>query len=535
MGKICLPKPDRIGALAALAIVAASCAPAVPTTTEAGTTTTHSPTTTEAEVCPGVFCVIYHIGADANWSDGVPVTAEDFIHTYEVRSADAGYELIWMHEAIDAKTVLFAFSRRYGPWQALFPVVLPAHVDDPLSVSAAPFVLAELGEEIVLTRNPEHPSDGEVGTIRFTALTSVRDGLRRLASGDADVVFPPSLDWVLEELDAMAGVERNTVSGPTWEQIAFNLDDRLLGEAWLREAINLAVDREAILDSTIRTVSEREPALGSAIWPDVSSLYVDVFPDAFDQDRAMEILIDRGCLLGEDGVFACEGERLSFVFATTIGDPWRRTAFELIRDDLSRVGIELEGVFLAPAELFDAGFFFGGPETWQLMGFPWRFSESPHLAESRFECEGTAPSGYGQLNVNRYCDEAVDDLVAALQVETAAAGRRDLYREIDSLYLGDLAVIPLYQRPVTVAWDGAIEGPHVNMSRSTHLWNIATWVGAAEVTIGLDWLPSTLDPLAPGDAQLILAPLTAGAYSVDPSLRFVPMLITSAEAIVTVP
>lgn len=532
MRKSCLPRPDRLYAgAAALTLFVAACTAPAPTTTVQVTTTDPMPTTTVPEVCASAFCIIYHIEPEAAWSDGVPVTADDFVHTYQVRRSEDGYSSIWRHEAIDAKTVLFEFSQPYGPWQTLFGVVLPAHVDDPLSVSAAPFVLATMGEEIVLGRNPRHRSVGDVDTIRFSALSSVRDGLRRLATGDLDVIFPPSLDWVLAELDSFEGVERNTVSGSIWEQIAFNLDDPLLGQSWLREAMNLAIDRESLLDSTIRVISEGEPALGSAIWPDVSSLYVDVFPDAFDPDRALQLLSGQGCVREGDGVFSCDGERLSFVFATTIGDPWRRVASELIRNDLARVGIEMQTLFLAPAELFADDFLFGDGETWDLIGFPWSFSESLHLGDSRFSCEGTAPSGFGRLNVNRFCDATVEDLVAALQTETSPRGRRDLYREIDKVYLEHLAVIPLYQRPVTIAWDGSIEGPHVNMSRSTHLWNIGDWVGATEVSVGVGSLPSSLDLLAPGDATLILAPVTAGAFSVDPSLRFVPMLISSAETI----
>lgn len=532
-------KPERalIGAvLIALAVVACAGDADVTTTTAPslpGTTTT---ATTEPDRCPEPFCVVYTIRPDASWSDGTPVTSSDFVHTYEMQEGEDGYSLVTRHSAIDDKTVLFAFSRPYGPWQSLFDVVLPSHVEDPLSVSAGPFALDELGESVELVANPEfNGEEGDVERIHLIPVSSVREGLRRLESGELDMVFPPSLDWVLAELDEMDHVVRHTVSGPIWEQVAFNFDNPHLGELWVREALNLAIDRGPILDATIRTIDPDEVALNSAIWPDAASLYEPVFPEAWNPSLAVEILTDHGCALGEDGVFVCDGERLEFTYATTIGDPWRRSHFEIIRDQLADVGVEVNGLFLAPVDLYSDAFLFGGHEQWDLLGFPWQFSERLHLGNSRFECDGDAPSGYGALNVNRYCSDAVDDLILATETETHTRGRRDLYREIDRLYLWDLAVIPLYQRPITIAWRSSFDGPHVNMSTATHLWSVGTWTGIEEVRIGIEKVPEHLEPLNPGDAALVLAPVSAGAFTVDPSFRFVPDLVESAEIIVREP
>ncbi len=533
------PKPERpLAAVVFFGLALAACtAVAEPSTTSSsvhpGSTTT---ATSEPDRCRDRFCVVYRIRAEASWSDGTPVTADDFIHTYMLQTTDEGYALITGFEAWDDKTVLFAFSEPYGPWRALFGVVVPAHVSDPLSVSAGPYVLDEMEESVRLVRNSEYWGDfGDVERVHMIPETSVRDGLSRLDSGQLDVLFPPTLDWVLAELDRMTHVNRITASGPTWEQIAFNFDNPLLARRWLREAISLAIDRELILDATVRLVAPDEGALDSAIWPVSAALYEPVFPDGFSPDRAMQILAGQGCVQDDDGVQVCDGARLEFTFATTIGDPWRRAHYEIIRDQLADIGVELTGVFLAPADLFAADFFFGGHADWDMIAFPWRFSERVHLGNTRFTCAGTAPSGFGALNVNRFCDDALDTLVTASETEIHLRGQRDLYREIDRRYLTEFAVIPLYQRPVTVAWNAAIDGPAVNMSTSTHLWGISSWTGVDELRIGIDSIPGRLDPLSPGDAALVLAPVSAGAFSVDPSLRFTPELIESAETIVRTP
>lgn len=528
------PRPDQIRSLAAalaFSVLLGACAGSSDATTTEGPVTTgqRAPTTTEPDPCPDVFCVIYHIRAEASWSDGAAVTATDFVHTYELQESAEGYALISGHEVIDDKTVLFAFSQPYGPWQALFGVVLPAHVEDPLAVSAGPFVLDHIEESVGLVRNPEYWGEvGDVEKVQFIPVESVRDGLRRIESGELDVFHPPALDWVVSEIQEMEGVELRVGPGPIWEHIDFNLDDPLLGQLWVRRAISSAINRTELVGAMPEIVFLGGFVLNSAVWPVSSVNYPDGFQQTEGPDFALETLSDHGCQVGDDEVFVCDETRMSFTYATTIGDPWRRAQFELIRDALAEVGIELIGRFLPPADLFADDFLFGDPEQWQIIAFPWTFAADPHADDPRFLCGGS-------LNVNRFCAPEVEDLILAAQIEVDPVRRAELYSGVDSAYLSQIPMIPMYQRSVLMAWSERIIGPELNLSRSTDLWNIAEWVGASEVRIGIDRVPVVLDFLVPGDAALILAPLTAGAYGIDASLRFMPMLIESAETIVSEP
>ena len=74
--------------------------------------------------------VTYEINPDANWSDGEPITADDFAFMWEAQS-DAesafapagtnGYEAIESVEGSeDGKTVTVTFAEPYADWRALF-------------------------------------------------------------------------------------------------------------------------------------------------------------------------------------------------------------------------------------------------------------------------------------------------------------------------------------------------------------------------------------------------------------------------------
>lgn len=558
--------------LIALALVVAVCAQgeANPSTTSTPTTipvtTTTAPrvtTTTEEERCPDAFCVLYHIQPEAKWSDGTPVTASDFVYTHEVlvdplngAAAGVGHDLITGSEIIDDKTVLFAFSDVYGPWQTLFEVVLPRHVLEgadsgapfgfALTTTSGPFVLHEWvpGDRIILRRNPQYwPVDdplsgsplGDVDEIHFVFPDSVRDMLRDLENGEIDLVNPRPLDWMVDEVRTMEGVSHDLGPGPFWEHIDFNHDDPLLSKKWVREVISLAIDREALLDGTVRTVDPEASSLDNSIWMANSLNYQPNFVDDYDPERAEQLLVDHLCERGDDDIYSCQGRRMSFVWATTLGDEFRQTHFELAREALEAIGVELVGDFMTPSEMFTSDVFFGGPGVWQIINFSWKAAADPHLGNSTYFCEGAAPNGFGALNVNRYCNQDVDSLVRSTDGQADQAERARTYNEADAAYLEDLAIIPLYQKPAFLAWNAELTGPELNISRSTDLWNVAAWFGKEIVVIALDSEPESLNPIMPHDTStaMVLAAMLSGAFGIDPTLEFRPVLIESAETFVS--
>lgn len=558
----------RLVAICLLAVIAAGCnsgdagstttsssVPASSTSTVPPTTTT----TTEPDPCTDEFCIVYRIRPEAAWSDGIPVSSDDFIYTYQriIDPVDGlvepiGYDLITDARALDEKTVLFAFSEGFGPWKELFPTILPAHVmadgyapELAFATTAGPFVLRDLEEDgtVVLGRNPVYWSDNEpisgaslggVRELRFVSSPSVRESLTSLEDGELDFMNPRPLDWIVAEAREIDGAKVQVSSGPFWEHIDFNHDDPLLGQRWVREVISKGVDRQAVLDATLRRIDPRGQPLGNTFWMTRSSSYEDHFADLFDPEGAEKIMVDRFCDLGDDGVYSCQGRRMSFTWVTTFGDDDRQRVFEVVSESLAAVGIELVPVFMTPSRLFSSDVFFGGPEVWQIMNFSWKAAADPYLANTTYYCDGRAPSGFGALNVNRYCSSSVESLVRSTDSLTDESARSAAYNEADDLYLSDLAMIPLFQKPSFSAWSSSLTGPALNPSRSTDLWNVGAWSGKESVVVAVESEPQLGDPIFPPDEDLaiIMAPMLTGAFGVSPDLEYVPVLIEGAELIV---
>ena len=517
------------------------------TTPPSSTTTTLDEHTVLTRGCPTELCLLYTITAEAAWSDGVPVTAQDFAATVAAHQSplnserDPAYDLVTAVNAIDPKTVRVALSEPYGAWQSLFSRLIPAHADT-LDLrempTTGPFVFGQWvrGDRIVVERNHEWWSEtdpltsspaGPVEEIEFVFIADTEELLDALETGDVDVAaLRPRAD-ILERLDDIGESLAYTVSsGPFWEHIDFHHEDEMLSQAWVREAFDLAIDRQEILDNTVRLLTPAVAALDNTMWMRNTTHYEPHYEDRYDPQAAEQLLVDNGCVREAD-VYVCGGRPMSFVWISTNDDPDRQATLEMVSDDLAAIGVEIVPNLRPPSDFVTRDVLFGGPDVWQLVNFSWRAGSDPSISEATYLC------GDSDLNVNRYCSPEVENMVMMARTTMDPQERAAAFNEADRLYLADRALIPLYQKPDLLAWSAEIGGPTPNFSTSTDMWNAASWTGGTSLVVALPSEPVALDALSTSDesANRVLATMLYGAFGMDPSLNHVPVLIDSVEVL----
>jgi peptide/nickel transport system substrate-binding protein len=565
--------------LAVFALIAAACGGGdteATTTTEADVVeTTSAPATTsppetappavEGE-CPDAFCVKYNVHPDATWADGTPVTADDFAFTYDTIMNDQlditsreGYNKMSGYEVVDDKTFLAIFTEVYAPWQTLFSPVIPAHElegkpfnsywDDIITLGSGPFAMTEWvkDERIVLERNAnfwaseDRPSGdplGDVQTVNIVFLEDSQTQVQALKGQEIDMFYPQPQVSLVEEVDAIEGVEWEAGLGPIWEHFDFNHDDPLLANLYVRQAIATGIDRGSIVEAIVRPIAADAEPLGNTIWMNGTSNYEDHFNEmyAYDPVASEAYLTDNGCAKGADGIYECDGQRLSFNWATTAGNEGRELQFELAQANLAAVGIEVNAAFGPASEVFADEFIFGDSTVWQIFNFAWVGSPDPAGGNTIYYCEGGAPSGFGDINVTRYCNDEMEAAIRATDTEADPVARAALYNEGDAIYLADVATIPMYQKPTFFAWNSEIVGPKDNATQAGPFWNIASWTGKDLITYGADQQPESMNVLEPDGnlfaAGLISTAVLQSAYAVAPDFSYVPEIIESAEPIV---
>ncbi|MGC9334751.1 MAG: ABC transporter substrate-binding protein, partial [Anaerolineae bacterium] len=159
---------------------------------------------------------------DIVWSDGTPITADDFAFTYQMIMdpnntvvSQYPYDQLVSVEAADERTVVMTFAEPFSPWMAWFwRGVLPKHIIEPVfeaegtmdeaewnrapTVGCGPYDFAEWesGSYQRFVKNPNYW--GEAAKIDEIYLQFVPDDASQTAAliaGDADLgTFPPLSD-----------------------------------------------------------------------------------------------------------------------------------------------------------------------------------------------------------------------------------------------------------------------------------------------------------------------------------------------------
>ena len=125
--------------------------------------------------------IIYTLNPKSVWSDGVPITAQDFIYAWTEQRSDptsdpttvastAGYrDIKSVKGSNQGKTVTVVFKTPFADWRMLFDNLLPAHIMDKtgwnpacttvnpaIDLSGGPFRIAKVSpQRIVLRANPK--------------------------------------------------------------------------------------------------------------------------------------------------------------------------------------------------------------------------------------------------------------------------------------------------------------------------------------------------------------------------------------------
>jgi peptide/nickel transport system substrate-binding protein len=456
----------------------------------------------EAEFTEDPFSVTYTIRDEAEWSDGTPITADDFIFTLEIYDEDAdhaeqitsraGYELITDYEVDGDKTITFNFEEPYAPWQLMFSNVFPAHefegedwetfMNDELpDISGGPYVFDswDRGTQLRLVRNDAY-WDGDVALdeiiMRYVPDTTTLT--QQMVGGELDMYDPQPQIELVDQLEGAGDRLTYEVGlGPVWEHMDFNTLVDGLDKDYVRQAIAMGIDRQQIVETLVQPVDPDAEVLQQPFWMTNSEFYEPTF-DQWDHDTegAISHLEENGCTRGDDDIFECDGDRLSFRFGTTGGNERRELTQQLVQSDLAQVGIEINIDNDEGAQFFDR---LNTPDNcdgicdYDIALFAWVGSPDPSGNANIYGCdEGETPR---PQNWTVYCDEELTSLMDEANRTVDPDDNAALWNEAAAVIAEGVPIIPLFQQPQLLAWEEGIQGPELNPTNQTQFWNSSEW------------------------------------------------------------
>jgi len=278
-----------------------------------------------------------HLRHDVRWHDGPLTTAEDVVWTL-ARARDPAVAYPRAGELRDLETVTaadsFTVTLRFRATQPVFPdvltdlAILPAHLLHDLparELRTAPFNRAPVGngpftfveyrpnQRWVFRRAADFPADlGRPAIERFVVVVVDEPAtkLAALTSGELDFagISPAHASFV------RANPRLHVVDYPIalTYGVIFNLRRAPFDDIRVRQALSRALDRHAIIEGYLYGFGT--PAAGP-VHPDHPwALPLDPVP--YDPAAAARLLEEAGWRLGDDGVRARGGARLSFDLLT---------------------------------------------------------------------------------------------------------------------------------------------------------------------------------------------------------------------------
>lgn len=408
----------------------------------------------------------FHLRPDARWSDGTPLTAEDFIRSYRrILDPDLAAEYAYkLHHVVgaaeyhrgeitdfsttgfsapDPHTLVLRLKHRV-PYllEALkhyswFPV--PLHVierhgpadrkGNPWTrpgrlVGNGPFVLQTWKPDQVITvgRSPTYHSPGAVllDEIHYHAVNDLHTEERMFRTGQLDVTYSPPPDRIAEyRREASPALRIDPYYGVYFYRI--NHTRPPLDDSRVRRALALAIDRRALVEHITRGGQDPAPHFTPPLAGFTAS---DTLPH--DPEQARRLLAEAG-FPGGAGL-----RRLEILYNTV--DTHRAIAEAIRQMWKTELGVETTlrneewKVYLDSQDKLDYD-----------------------LARAGWIADYPDPHGFldlwasgGGNNDTGYANPAYDRVLATALLAPDEAARFAVYRELDALLTRDLPAIPLY-------------------------------------------------------------------------------------------
>jgi peptide/nickel transport system substrate-binding protein len=357
-------------------------------------------------------------------------------------------------EIVDDNTIKLHLSDPYGPMLSVLSsgvirIMSPASIEqegnsyenvvEPVGTGPYKFGERVAGERLVLTRNEDYwgelPYYSEV-VFQVVPEAATRESL--LLAGQADmIILPPVSDIPALKLNPNVQV----LLAPSLRIIfiSLNNNDEVLSDVRVRQALNYAIDRQAIIDNVIFGAAE---AMSAPI-PSAEFGYCAQDPYEYDPVKARELLADAGV----------EGIELNFISPTGryVQD---FQSSQAVAGYLEEIGIE------STVETMDWGSYVGAlltpPEESTLdlayLGWAPTFPDaSEHVAF--FESRNNVPNGLG---THFYGNAEVDELAVAAVRTSNPEEREELYCQALELIWNDAPVIFLWVQQFPIVYSSSV-------------------------------------------------------------------------------
>ncbi len=439
------------------------------------------------------------------WSDGWPITVEDFIFAYKVImdnrvpvvSRDMENRIEKM-EAPDPRTLVVTWKEPYA-YTFLGHSFLPKHIleasylKDPEKfheheynrnpLGNGPYVLKEWkpGAYVSASQNPNYYGDKpqfQNIIYKFTGGTTTLES--DIVTRNIDAISPTGTDLSqILDFEKRKGNEFQFgyVDGMVWEHIDFNVDEPRFQDKRVRQALLYGLNREEMVQ---RLFAGKQSVAHSWLPPKHYGYDANVKKYPYDPEKAKELLEEAGWKVGPNGVrINKKGEKLSFILMTTAGNKVREDIQQLIQEDWKKIGVKIE-IQNQPAKVL-FGDTLNKRKYKHLLLYALVYSPISD-GESGWTSKNipSAKNNWQGQNTTGWRNSEIDVIDSQVPVTLEEEKRKELLKKEQVIWVEELPALPLFWRAdVTVIRKG-IENWKPTGTSTPVTWNVEYWRPVAE-------------------------------------------------------
>lgn len=474
--------------------------------------------------------VTYTIRSNAQWSDGQPITSQDFAFWLKVaqdKRVPVHTRSPWQNariKQIGSKKFTIIYKPPYLFADTITPSLAPKHIfeegyqrfdqvttrmnidKDALKIhdfwkkfikkyttsAGMPRVCSGAfkpsswrpGNNFIMVRNNKYwrkPKGGVkkyIQSVQYVFIPDTNTLKINMLSGRVD-----ALSYIGLTLDQALALEKARQSnfvvkyfpGTAWEQISIpyrGARAKALGltDKRVRQALLYSIDRRQINEAIF---SGKQ--LLSHSWVNFSSelLKTDAKKYRYNPEKAKALFAAAGWRPGPDGVLQKKGKRMILKMTTTAGNRVRERIEVILKDQWRKVGVQLKIQNYPASIVFRKDFVnYGDQGKWDLFMFALRVDPLIEDGSAWIIKEvPTKDNGFTGSNYIKYQSKAYDTLWRQVNGEFNARKRFNLFDKMQQIWIEDLPVLPLYYRMSNYARAIGLVNYDYTSKSSSNSWN----------------------------------------------------------------
>jgi len=451
----------------------------------------------------------YVINPKAVWSDGVPVTADDFLYAWQSQRGDGtdvdgqpdqvastlGYrDVASVTGSKGGRTVTVVFAKPFADWRVLFDHMVPAHIarkvgwntgfatfDPAVDLSAGPLLLKSVSATgtALLVRNPSWWGTKSVlSSVTVSSDQSDAAWIGALATTGGAVSEPGQFTLsAMDSVSSLANAQSSVHPSLDFLSLEFDVKSTVGSHPAARQAVAHAIDRSALLNRLFGTI---DPSLAvnqdhlAAAWQTsyapstAAGEYTE--PDLGTTDTLLRSL---GYTRNAAGTYVdAAGKAFVVRMAVEQGDPWIGQAASGIEAQLKAAGITV----VADPVQGRAGLAAAAAADAYDMALVTRTSGPYQSATAGWYSDGQGKAGVDdQQNWSRFDDPQVDQLFLQAAQELNPVTGSAAYTQIDDQLWDQMVALPLFGEPGLAANGVQVANATYNPSVDGIMWNVALW------------------------------------------------------------